>query len=802
MSDVYSIAIGAMNVNKKEISFNAHNIANVGVEGYSRLTLDKSSSVIDGQVAGVDIQGVVSNVDEILQDTLYEKISKDTYNTQIKNYLTKMHEEFGQPGQGNSIDAIVNEVQIALKNLAEAPTSVSSRQIAVQQLESLANKISGIATKFQDLRYHADKELASSVSQLNTQLESAFKLSNAAIMYPKGTLQRVESENNLRNSIEKIAQYLDITKYFDSSGAMKVLASEGVSIVGDSQFFLKYNPTTSVNDLVHSKELEPVLVSYYSDAGSDLNFNKPVISGGKSEDVVSTIKYGKIAALVNLRDKEIPKALAQLDTLAKGIKDEFNRIHNNGASSSPATKLEGTNLVARDQIFGFSGKTRIMLVDNDGLQYDNIPALTIDLARLDTGAGAGKANVEGIIQEIEYHFGKKLDTDRAVKVGNLSDIKLASLSKELTPAGTLDLDIELQNLSSTSSSFQILNASANDNLGNNILDSYVSTSHNVAAGDIERTGAAGPSLRLNIPGVISYPYTITLDVRVNDGVSNYNTQLMYTINNPADNKVNGIMNQRFSVTSADQDGTTFDPNFISPVLTQSMIKSDGSALPLESTDKGLLHLASTNVNYHIVIDNLDSSQDGYSGQNIIGTKDSFSYYFGLNDLFVRKDSPSNWGNLGNTAMNLDVRRDIKNDANKLSIGKNRQLTDLDNPGKIIHRYEVTKGDTQNLQDLMALSQKKILFGSAGSLPSTSITIESYAAEVLGFNTATLSRFEENVRSSTMMRDSIKDKIQNLKGVNINEELSNMMIYQQNITANSRVITVAREIDQVLLDIIR
>jgi flagellar hook-associated protein 1 FlgK len=802
MSDVYSIALGAMNVNKKEISFNAHNIANVGVEGYSRLSLDKSSSVIDGQVVGVDIQGVVSNVDEILQDTLYEKISIDSYNTQIKTYLSKMHEEFGQPGQGNSIDAIISDVQIALKDLSESPTSVSSKLQAVQKLESLANKISSVATKFQDMRYQADKDLSSSISSLNTQLESAYKLSNSAVMYPKGTLQRVESENNLRNTVENISKYLDITKYFDSSGAMKVLAAEGVSLVGDSQFFLKYTPTTSANDLASGKELEPVLVSYYSDGGSDLNFNKQIVTGGKSEDVVSSIKNGRIGALINLRDKEIPKALAQLDTLAKGLKDEFNRIHNNGSSASPATKLEGTNLVGRDQIFGFTGKTRIMLVDNDGLQYDNIPALNLDLSNLDTGDGKGKANVEGILQEIQYHFGKKFDTDNAVKVGNLSDIKLSSLSKELTPGGTLDLDLELQNLSNTGSTVQIMAATANDGLGNNILDSYIGTSHTVSAGETQRTGAAGPSLKLNIPGAISYPYTLTVDVRVNDGVSDYDTQLTYTINNPPNNDINGMMNQRFSVISADNDGTTFGPNFVSPLITQTMIQADGNVLPLDSNKKGMIHLASTNVNYHIVIDNLDSSQDGYSGQNIIGTKDNFSYFFGLNDLFVRKDSPENWGNLGNTAMNLDVRRDIKNDSNKFSISKNRQLVDNNNPGNFLNRYEVTKGDTQNLQDLMALSQKKILFGSAGSLPATSITLESYAGEVLGFNTATLSRYEENTRSSSMMKDSIKDKIQNLKGVNINEELANMMVYQQNITANSRVITVAREIEQVLMDIIR
>jgi flagellar hook-associated protein 1 FlgK len=801
MADVYSTAIGAINVNRKDIGFAAHNIANVNVDGYSRLSVEKSSRVIGGTVAGVDIEGIIENVDEVLQDSLYDKIAQDSYQAEIKKQLERMHQELGQPSNANSIDALLNQAQVALKNLSETPTALSSKQLAVQDLDALAKKISAIAGKYQDLRYEMDRTLDASIKELNKHLESAHRLSNIAGAFPRGTLERVNTEDNLRSTLEKIAGYLDISKYTDSSGTVKVLASQGVSIVGESQFFLKYTPTTSVADLVNDEKLNPVSVWFLGTDASQYSLNKDIISEGKSSDVITNIKYGKLAALTYLRDTEIPNALAQLDNLAKNLKDEYNRIHNEGASSNSATTLTGTTLISRDEVPGFSGKARFMLVDDVGLQYDNIPALTIDFSKLDTGSGAGKANLEGILQEINYHFGEKLDTDKSVQLGNLTDIKLVSVSKEITAGGTLDLDIELQNLSGKNATFQILNAAATDGTAANILNSYVGSSYTVNAGNIERTGLTGPSIKLDVPGSITYPFTVTLDVRVNDGFADFDSQLTFTVDSPPANGLNGIKNHRFSVSTADNQGTTFAPNFLSALMSTSMYTADGSSLPVTSSEKGLLQLTTTDPKYHIVIDNLDSSQDGYVAQNIIGTGDKFSYYLGLNDLFVRKDNPANWGDVKNTAMNLTLRSDIKGDANKLSISQVRQLVDHGTPANIINRFEVSEGDTRNLQNILLLAEKKVFFGASGTLSAATVTLQEYASEILGFNTAALSRSNDTAFQANLIRNSIQEKIQNLKGVNINEELANMMIYQQNIVANSRLINIQREIDEVLMNLI-
>ncbi len=800
MADVYSVALGAMNVSRKEIGFNSHNIANVGVEGYTRLTVEKETRIINGEVGGVDIQNIVSNVDEILQDTLYSKISSDRYETEIKSYLEKMHGELGHPGQGDSIDSLITKTQIALKNLSETPTSSSHKLLAVQSLQDLTSKISATAKRFEEFRFEIDKEVAKSINTLNGYLESAYKQSNSMPAFPRGTMERVNIEDGFRNSMEKISEFLEVTKYYDSAGVPKVLASQGITIVGESPFFLKYTPQSNLTDLLNDKELQPIVVSYYSSDKVDQNFNRVIVEGGKSSEIESNIRSGKLGALTFLRDKEIPKALSQLDTLAKGIKEEFNKIHNEGASNFSPTKMSGTTLVARDQNYGFSGQSRIVLLDNQGKQVPGTSPLTLDFTKLDTGNGVGKANLEGIIQEINYHFGKKITDDNSVILGNISDVKLVAMNKDMAVSSTFDFDLELQNLSGKSATAQIMNATAVDQLGNNILNSYVNTAHTIAAATTERTGTTGPSVKLNIPAAVNYPFTITLDVRVNDGTSNFDSQMTFVINNPASNHFNGLKNHRFSVNTADNQGAISNPVYTTPLLSAQMFNTAGSLAIDTSIDKGLLQLTTLGGDYHIAIDNMNSQQLGNAAANIVGTKNSFSYYLGLNDLFVSKDAPENFGNTKNAAYYLDLRSDIKSDSNKLSIGKLQRQVDQANPANILSTFEVSTGDIRNISLLNGLSEKSIFFAASGTLPATTVSMQHYAAEIIGFNTATLAKYETSQHQANLMHNSIKEKIQDLKGVNINEELANMMINQQNMVANARVINVARELDQILMSI--
>jgi len=792
-----------MKSSKAELALNAHNVANSDVAGYTRLTLDKTSNITGNQVSGVSIQGISTMVDESLQDTVYSKISTHELHSTIKNYYTRIHESMGSPGASNSIDASINNFFNGLETLAANPTSASLKLITVQDASSLTEKISTLAQSLESMRFDVDGQIAKEIKGLNSELANAFEIQGTINSFPAGALERVNAEDRRRNSLEKISEYINIVKYKGENSSYKVFTGEGITLIGDSKYFLKYTPATSVADFTKNEELGAITVSYYHDDGSDSHFNRELVSAGTSDKITHSLKSGKLTALMQLRDKEIPKILGQLDLLAKNMKEQFNKIHNEGASFDPPSDLNGTTLVTRDQYLGFSGKMRVSVVNSLGKAHANIPSIEIDLAKLDTGDGAGKANIHGLMREIDHHFGSKLTNQNRVNyLSAVDDVKLAFTSKDINPSSTFTMDLDISNLSGTNATVSILNATAVDGLAANVLGGFNAASHAANAGTVGRTTNAGPSITINTPASINYPITVTLDVRVNDGTTDNDATITYLINSTTPDVLNGYINNRIGATSVVGAATLVAPTVGGAVLSATMTGIDGQTLAANSTDLGTLSLRSNSDDYKIIIDDTNSLHTGVTGTTSIGTNERLSYYFGLNDFFVKGGDKADWGNTKNSAYYFDIRNDIKTESSKLSGGKLKQKIDHSNPANILHEYEVYDGDNENLLKMASLINAKTAFTSAGTLPSTTISVKNYATEIIGFNTSQLRIFNTLDGESGMVRRALKDKIQNIKGVDLNEEMANMIIYQQSFTASARMINAAKEMDQIILDLIR
>ena len=70
-----------------------------------------------------------------------------------------------------------------------------------------------------------------------------------------------------------------------------------------------------------------------------------LVSGGRSSEVVSGLTGGKLRGYIDVRDRDIPNLLAQLDNVAAGLRDEFNRIHNSGTGFPGANNYTGQRSV-------------------------------------------------------------------------------------------------------------------------------------------------------------------------------------------------------------------------------------------------------------------------------------------------------------------------------------------------------------------------------------------------------------------------------------------------------------------------
>ncbi len=798
-----SSALSGIKVSNENMTIASLNIANVDTEGYARREVIQESIITAGNVQGVRIAGITTKIDKLLENALIEKISESSYAATKMHYFQAMNREFGAPGDNNSIDSYITTVFEELNTLSLNLNVPSQKIIAVDSLANLAERISYLANSLENLRYAADTELGNIVTRLNDELKKAYDLNQRTASFEKGSLEYIQSSENLKRSINTLAEFFEINQYSDDLGRLNVSTKNGVSLLGLNQVYqAKYTPSSSVDPFINNTPLNGFYITALDNNGNDTELNLIIAHPGVSGTTQNQLGSGKISALLAMRDVEIPKALNQLDILAKTIKDQFNLIHNTGSGYPPATELTSTNLVSRNQILGFSGSVRIAVVDDNGIPFANpsIPPLTLNLSTLDTGNGPGQPNLEGIINEINYHYNKRYTTENGVTMGNLNNIKLAAVTNEITPGAPFTLDLELSNYSgsSLSSQFNITSVTATDNLNNNILSSFNNTAFTISSGNTLRTGTTGPSITLaNTAAPLEYPYTITVNCQVTENNTTSTAVLTFQINNPTPDPLNGVKNTRFGASSVSGQATLVPPS-LGGILSATLLDDQGNTIPNNSTGVGRLNLTSAQSNYHIVVDQLDSQYLGDPVNNVLPTYEGFNSFFGLNDLFVRTDAPKNWGNLQNTSVYLSLREDIRNDPNLLSTGKLRQTNSNFPTTDPIYTYTVSSGDNATLNSMVQLGSKQFLFATASGLPSVTTSLSSYATEILSFNSVATFLIIKEAEGAGLSKEALQNKLDSIRGVNLNKELTDLILYQQIFAASAKVIQTAKELHDTLL----
>ena len=114
---------------------------------------------------------------------------------------------------------------------------------------------------------------------------------------------------------------------------------------------------------------------------------------------------------------------------------------------------------------------------------------------------------------------------------------------------------------------------------------------------------------------------------------------------------------------------------------------------------------------------------------------------------------------------------------------------------------VTPGDNRGLLALQNLSNSPQSFAQAGALSSQSMTFSAYAA-ALYQDVASRGKTIDNSKSAQDTRLQVVQQSQSqVEGVNLDDELEKMMMYQQAYNAGARIIQVTQQLFDQLLSVI-
>jgi len=170
----------------------------------------------------------------------------------------------------------------------------------------------------------------------------------------------------------------------------------------------------------------------------------------------------------------------------------------------------------------------------------------------------------------------------------------------------------------------------------------------------------------------------------------------------------------------------------------------------------------------------DTTQIGTTGITLSGA-------FGLGDRF-RVDA----------ARNLEVVSDVASDPNRLSLSA-FDLTALPAAGATL-----IAGDQRGALAFLELERQLVGFEDAGELDAASVTLSQYTARFLANSGQIAERVSDLSEDNRALQEEVFQRQASISGVNLDEELANLVIFQNAYSAAARVLSSVQELFDDLL----
>jgi flagellar hook-associated protein 1 FlgK len=176
-------------------------------------------------------------------------------------------------------------------------------------------------------------------------------------------------------------------------------------------------------------------------------------------------------------------------------------------------------------------------------------------------------------------------------------------------------------------------------------------------------------------------------------------------------------------------------------------------------------------------DTLEVSQDT---SNRLATGMSFSQLFGIGANFV-----------ANAAQGFQVRSDISANPGLLALAQVDTTAATGTPA-------LTSGDASGAIALQQVAQNTVSFPAAGGLPAAQSTLSNYVGIVLGTAAQQAAQAQTANTDQKTLQSTVQNQVDSVSGVNLDEEMSNMVVYQNAYTASAQMIAAISKLFNTLM----
>jgi flagellar hook-associated protein 1 FlgK len=401
LSQALNTAMSGLRATQSSLALVSSNVANAETPGYVKKTVNQVAGQTGDYGSSVLINGVNRQLDTYLQSQVRTETSGASYAAVRSTYLSTLQTVYGNPDESGTIEFAFNNLLTALQGLSTSPDSQSARIGVVNAAQSMAQQLNATSAGIQSLRANAETGINESIVTANFALKQIAAINNqlqASGQTDAATAALLDQRDQF---IDQVSELMDIRVVTNNLNQVTLFTNSGVQLVGTEAATLSFNPqgTMTPNTL-------------YSNTSSQSNVGTLTINfpHGGDYDLVSTnsIRSGKIAAYLDLRDNTLVQAQAQIDQFAATMTSALSDKTTDGvaapASVLPAagydldlTGLQGGNVVHvtyKDNTTGLTHNLSIVRVDDPSvLPLNNAATLDPNDEVLGVDFSGGMASV-------------------------------------------------------------------------------------------------------------------------------------------------------------------------------------------------------------------------------------------------------------------------------------------------------------------------------------------------------------------------------------------------------------------------
>lgn len=659
----------------------SNNVANATTEGFTKKTVATQTQIVAGRASGVRLSDIERVVDQNLLRQIREQVAK-VEDLSIRNeYYGRIQELFGAPGSNSDVGHLMTELGASIEALATTPENTPGKFDTVALAVQFTERMNVLTAEIQEMRREADRDIADTVGLINTKLTTINDLNNQ-VSLAIGQQQSAADLQDARDQVlAELSELIEIETFDRSNGHVVVFTSSGRPLIDNS-----------VVTLAHT-----AVAQFDASIGYPGNISG-VTYGAGATDITTEIANGRLAGLIELRDKRLTELQEQYDQMGETVVRALNTAHNAGTSFPAPTELTSTRSFAGTDAPGMSGTFRVSVVNADGEVVE-----TNDIAL------GGLANMAALVTAI----------DGMTNVG-------ASLNAQ----GNL-----------------VVSATGANRLAINEMTSAVTTGN-------ETTGLS-QFLGLNDLMSLNTDYTRYTSNHLNSASTAIGVAGSLTFTHPGGTTAVAYANGESLTT-------------IAANITAALAGQNIDASVIEENGRFRLSMTDTDGGNFFVTDN----------STLVST------------LGIRAGQPG-------AASLMGVRSDIVADPNLISTGQ------LSNSATLaVGDVAISAGDSAALQAMAGVFSSDQTLAAAGALPISTMALADYAASIVSLNSTQASDIATQFDVQSNYSAALETRAANLSQVNIDEEMSSLMILQNAYQASARVTQTVSEMMDTLIGIIR